>query len=189
LIDERPHRDTGFQPVHEDVQRRAAQFTSSSYDFRGNDRGILDARRDRYDGVMSLKTWWRGVRYTGYDRNGNAKYLAGRLADPSATAVDGVPAAVRDEALTLLCDSFDIPVRQIHHLRRDDELMAIYRSLIGPRSWDQFEFERLALALDNLPGRNFHIADVVRLKTVEDVIHEVASQRGLDLPDRIHGAP
>jgi hypothetical protein len=132
---------------------------------------------------MSLKTWWRGVRYSGYDRNGNAKYLAGRVADPSATAVEGVPAAVRDEALTLLCDSFEIPVRQIDHLRRDDELMEIYRSLTGPRSWDQFEFERLALALDKLPGRNVHIDDVVGLKTVEDVIREVASRRGQDLPD------
>src|SRR5205814_1808691 len=101
---------------------------------------------------MWLTQWIRGMCYSGYDRRGNAKYLLGRPSDPTACDVRGVPPDIRDEALALLCNSFDIPERQMHCLRPQDQLWAIYRSFVGPRFCDDFQFERLGLSLDKLPA-------------------------------------
>ena len=128
---------------------------------------------------MWLTQWIRGMCYSGYDRDGNAKYLLGRSNDPAQYEVDGVPAAIRDEALALLCDSFDIPECQKHCLRRDDELMAIYHSFVGPRFWDDMEFERLWMALDELPGGKLSSEEFEAIKTVEDVVRAVAKRRGI----------
>lgn len=125
---------------------------------------------------MWLKRWWRSVTYSGYDWHGNAKYLAGRVADPAATSVAGVSPGVRDRALKMLCDSFNIPERQMHCLHRHDELMAIYQSMSGPKLCDQFEFERLCLAIDGLSSGKADKVEASKLKTVEDVIREVADR-------------
>src|SRR5687768_13823761 len=117
---------------------------------------------------MWLTQWIRGICYSGYDRRGNAKYLLGRAVDPTQCDVEDVPPHIRDEALGLLCDSFDIPERQMHCLRRDDELMAIYRSFVGPRFWDDMEFERLGLSLDELPGPKMTTEEFIAIKTVGD---------------------
>jgi hypothetical protein len=128
---------------------------------------------------MCFTQWIRGMCYSGYDRRGNAKYLVGRDTDPALCDVDGVPATARDEALALLCDSFDIPERQMYCLRRDDALMAIYQSFVGPRSGDDTEFERLWMALDELPGGNLSSDGFEAIRTVEDVIRTVAKRRGM----------
>lgn len=128
---------------------------------------------------MWLIQWIRGISYSGYDRRGNAKYLLGRVADATQCDLDGVLPQVRDEALTLLCDAFDIPQRQMHCLRCDDELMAIYRSFVGPRFWDDLEFERLGLSLDELPGPKMTTEEFLAMKTVGDVIRAVATRRGI----------
>lgn len=91
----------------------------------------------------------------------------------------GVPEDVRDEALSLLCDSFDIPGRQMHCLRRDDELMAIYHSFVGPRSWDDFQFERLWFALEKLPGGKVGVEEFHRIKCVGDLIRFAAERRAI----------
>lgn len=128
---------------------------------------------------MWLTQWIRGMCYSGYDRNGNAKYLLGRINDPAQCEVEGVPAAIRDEALALLCDSFDIPERQIYCLRPNDELMAIYHSFVGPRSWDGMEFERLGMAIDELAGTPLSEQEAHAVRTVEDVVRVVAVRRGV----------
>jgi hypothetical protein len=128
---------------------------------------------------MRLVHWLRGICYSGYDRRGNAKYLLGRVADATQCDLEGVPPQVRDGALALLCDSFDIPERQMYCLRRDDELMAIYRSFVGPRFWDNLEFERLGLSLDKLPGPKMTTEEFLTMKTVGDVIRMVAARRGI----------
>jgi hypothetical protein len=128
---------------------------------------------------MWLTNWIRGLSYSGYDRDGNAKYLLGRANDSAQCEVDGVPAAIRDEALALLCDSFDIPERQMYCLRPDDELMAIYQSFVGPRSWDDMEFERLGMAIDELPGAPLSEQEAQAIKAVEDVVRVVAARRGI----------
>lgn len=125
---------------------------------------------------MWLRRWWRSVTYSGYDWHGNAKYLAGREADPASTSVEDVSPVVRDKALKILCDSFGIPQRQMHCLRRGDALMAIYQSLSGPKLCDQFEFLRLCLAIDDLTIGKADRVDVSKLLTVEDVIREVAGR-------------
>jgi len=125
---------------------------------------------------MWLKRWWRSLTYSGYDWHGNVKYLAGRAADPAATSVEDVSPEVRDKAMKILCESFGIPERQMHCLRRDDELMCVYQSLSGPKLCDQFEFLRLSLAIDDLPSGSADRVDVSKLKTVEDVIREVAAR-------------
>lgn len=122
--------------------------------------------------------------YSGIDRGGNAKYLLGRASDAAECDVDGVPPAVRDEALALLCDSFDIPEHQMHCLRRDDELMAIHRSFVGPRFWDDMEFVRLWMALDHLPGGALSAEQFEAIKTVEDVVRAVAGRRGWGVTGR-----
>jgi hypothetical protein len=128
---------------------------------------------------MWLTRWLRGISYSGYNRQGNAKYLLGRAADPTQCEVEGVPSEVRDEALNLLCESFDIPERQMYCLRPDDELMAIYRSFVGPRSWDDLEFERLWLELDDLPGGKVSTGEFHAISSVADLMRFVAARRGL----------
>ena len=127
---------------------------------------------------MWLTRWLRGLCYSGYDRCGNAKYLLGRDADPAQCDIDWVSSAVRDEALALLCDSFDIPEHQMYCLRRGDELMSIYQSFVGPRCWDDMEFERLWMALGELPGGKLSSDEFAGIKKVEDVVRAVAERRG-----------
>lgn len=115
--------------------------------------------------------------YSGYDRNGDVKYLVGRPIDPSQSNIEGVSPDIRDEALRMLCDSFDIPDRQLHCLSTDDELLTIYESLVGPRLSDDLEFERLAMALEELPGAPFGPAELADIKTVGDLIRAVAARR------------
>ncbi len=114
-----------------------------------------------------------------YDSRANLKYLLGRDANPAQCDVDGVPPAVRDEALAILCDSFDILERQMHCLRGDDELAAIYQSMVGPRLADSMEFERLWMSLDELRGEKVTAEEVETIKTVEDLIRAVARRRGI----------
>ena len=102
----------------------------------------------------------------GYDSAGDVKYLLGRASDPGLCVVPGVPAAVRDEALRIFCEDFDIPQRQMYCLRPDDELMAIYRSFVGRSS------------LDELPGPEPTDEELASVKTVADVIRLVARRRG-----------
>ena len=85
---------------------------------------------------------------------------------------------IRDEALGLLCDAFDMPAKQMHYLRPADELMWLYQAMIGPRWWDDLEFERLAISLDELPGPDLSDEAFRDLQTVEDVIRFVAERRG-----------
>ena len=129
-----------------------------------------------YTNSMWLRRWWRSLTYSGCDWHGDAKYLAGRVADPAAISVNGVSPDVRDTALKMFCECFGIPERQMHCLRRNDELMAIYQSMSGPKLCDQFEFERLCLAIDGLSNGEADRVDVSKLKTVEDVIREVADR-------------
>jgi hypothetical protein len=127
---------------------------------------------------MRFIEWIRSSFYSGYDRRGNAKCLLGRANDPAQCEIEGVSTADRDEALTLLCDSFDIPERQKYCLRPGDELMAIYRSFVGPRSWDEMEFERLETAINELPGAPLSEQESRAIKTVADVVRVVAARRG-----------
>ena len=84
---------------------------------------------------MRLMRFIRAFGYSGYDRRGNLRYLTDRSPDPESLRPEGVDTAVRDEALNMLCDAFDIPGRQRYCLRLDDELMAIYEAMVGPRWW------------------------------------------------------
>lgn len=127
---------------------------------------------------MWLTQLIRGLRYSGYDRRGNLKYLLGRAADPAMCDVSGVPPDVRDEALALLCESFDIPEQQMHCLRPGDELMAIYRSIVGPRFWDDMELERTRMAIDELPGPKLTDEEAQAVATVADLVRVVAARRG-----------
>jgi hypothetical protein len=117
--------------------------------------------------------------YSGYDWRGNAKYLLDRSTDAAQCDVPGVPDDVRDEALSTLCDSFDIPKRQMYCLRPHDELMAIYQSFVGPRYWDDLEFERLWMALDELPGEKLDVDAFQSIKSVGDLICFVAERRAM----------
>lgn len=128
---------------------------------------------------MWLTRLIRGMRYSGYDLHGDLKYLLGRTPDPTQCDMDGVPPEVRDEALAVLCDSFDIPERQMHCLRRDDELTAIYQSFVGPRFWDDMEFERLYMALGKFPGGKPSFEEFETIKTVGDVVCAVATRRAV----------
>ncbi len=129
---------------------------------------------------MFFTRWIRGMCYSGYDRRGNAKYLLGRADEPAQCDLDGVPPAIRDEALLMLCDSFDIPERQMYCLRPDDELMAIYQSFIGPRYWDDMEFERLGMALEKLLGTEISQSEFESIRSVRDLIYFVDARRGVD---------
>lgn len=106
----------------------------------------------------------------GYDLRGNVTFLSGRDPEPDALQIPGVPAATCEQTLKLLCNAFEIPLRQMHCLRLGDELMEIYRSFNGQRKWDRFEFESLWLALAELPAGKVESQDFHRLRTVEDVI-------------------
>jgi hypothetical protein len=135
-------------------------------------------------GLDELPRMWltqliRGMCYSGYDRNGTVKYLLGRSSDPGQCEVQGIPAAIRDEALAILCDSFDIPERQMYCLRPDDKLMAIYQSLVGRRLCDDMEFERLGIAINDLGGASLSEQEAQAIKTVEDLVRVVAARRGI----------
>jgi hypothetical protein len=119
---------------------------------------------------------WKHFWYRAHDRSGNAKFLLERVADPSASIVPEVPDSIRDEALRLICESFDIPVRQMYCLRADDELMALYRGINGPRNFDQLQFERLWLELEDLLTREVTATEFEKIKTVADVINVLASR-------------
>lgn len=125
---------------------------------------------------MWLKRLISALRHTGYDKHGNVKYLLGRDADPSECLIDGVSNSVRDEALRMLCDSFDIPERQMYCLRLTDDLGNIYRSYVGPRCWDDMEFERLRAAIEQLPGPELTDEMAESVRTVADVIRLVADR-------------
>jgi hypothetical protein len=126
---------------------------------------------------MRLIRWIRALRYSGHDSSGDAKFLIGRAVDPAQCNIEGVPPEVRDEALKLLCESFDIPQRQMYCLRADDELLAIYRSFVGPRPFDELQFENLWLSLDELPGPKVSPEEMETIKTVSDVARAVAARR------------
>jgi hypothetical protein len=112
----------------------------------------------------------------GYDRRGDAVFLANRPPDPEALQVAGIPAASPDQALELVCKAFEIPRRQMYCLRLSDELMDIYRSFNGMRSWDRLEYISLAMGLDRLAGGRVPREEVQQLQTVEDVIRFVSSR-------------
>jgi hypothetical protein len=133
---------------------------------------------------MSLKTWWRGFRYSSYDSRGNAKCLLGRETDPTQSDVEGVPPEVRDAALKAICKSFDITQKQMYCLRATDELMTIYRDMNGPRTFDQLQFERLGFEIEDAVGSQLSVSEILNIKTVADVIRGVAQRRGItDLHD------
>jgi hypothetical protein len=127
---------------------------------------------------MWFKQWLHNRSFSGYDRDGNAKFLLGRSADPKACEMEGVPAEARDTALALLCEAFDIPQGQLYCLRPNDDLMALYASFVGPRSYDEMQFERLGIAIDELPGEALSASEAEVIRTVADVIRVVASRRG-----------
>ena len=52
--------------------------------------------------------------------------------------------------------------------------MAIYNSMVGPRSWDDMEFERLRMNLEASLGRDLSVEEFESLETVGDVVHLVA---------------
>ena len=113
----------------------------------------------------------------GYDRRGNATFLSGRVPDPAVLEIAGVTVAARDEALNLVCESFEIPRRQMYCLRLNDQLMELYRSFNGARNWDRLEYESLGLALDALPGGRIPHEEFRELQTVEDLIRFVSTRR------------
>ena len=133
------------------------------------------ARRKR------VMRWLRGLAYSAYDGHGKLKFLLCRSSDVRAWLAESPPTAPEtlEKALNLLCSSFDIPTSQRHCLRPDDDLMAIYKSKVGPRSCDSFEFERLVIELSGLPGPKLTHQDVSSLKTVGDVVRLAAAR----LPD------
>jgi len=130
--------------------------------------------------IQGVRRFTQAFGYSGYDRRGDLKYLAGRSPDPAALDIDGVDPAVRDEALLLLCDAFDIPERQRYCLRLDDRLMAIYESMVGPRWWDDLEFGRLWMNIDELPGRDLTEEQCRAIETVADVIRVVSRRRSVE---------
>ena len=127
---------------------------------------------------MGLTRWLRAISYTGFDRRGRLKVLQARPPSPEAVDVPNVSPDIRDEALGLLCDAFDIPAQQMHCLRPADELMGLYQAMIGPRWWDDLEFERLAISLDEVTGPDLSDEAFRGLRTVGDVIRFVAERRG-----------
>lgn len=131
----------------------------------------MDLRR------MSFRRFFQAFGYSGYDRSGRLKILVGRPAAPEAVSVAGVADTVRDEALQLLCDAFDIPAHQQYCLRLNDSLASLYQARIGPRWWDDMEFERLVLAFNELPGPELTTEQLQAITTVEDVIRLVAERR------------
>jgi hypothetical protein len=129
---------------------------------------------------MLLIKWIRGLCYSGYDWRGDAKYLLGRAVDPTQSDVEGVPPDIRDEALGLLCQAFDIPERQKHCLRGNDALFDIYRSFTGPRFWDELQYERLGMSLDKLPAGKVDPKEFFeRVLTVADLVRFTAARRGI----------
>ena len=123
--------------------------------------------------------WSRGISYSGYDRHGKLKYLSGRPDDPGVWSAHPRPVEPEqsEEALHLLCDAFDIPEDQKYCLRPEDDLMAIYGSIVGPRSWDDMEFERLWMNLDESLGRDLSKQEFESLSTVGDVVRLVAGRQ------------
>ena len=130
--------------------------------------------------AMRLRRFIQAFGYTGYDRRGELKVLVGRKQSSASTDIDGVSVEVRDEALEILCDSFDIPKTQQYMLRLEDTLAFLYKAMVGPKWGDDMEYERLALALDALPGAVVASDEFQAIKTVADLIRFVAQRRGID---------
>jgi hypothetical protein len=126
---------------------------------------------------MWLTSWWRSLNFNAYDKRGNAKFLLNREADPKKTAVEGISSEVRDQALTLLCKSFNIHMRQMYCLRLDDDLMAIHRLMDGTKALSKLEFDSSRLALNDLPGPPMTATEWHAINTVEDLIRLVASRQ------------
>lgn len=126
-----------------------------------------------------MRVWWGRVNayHNPYDKQGNFVFLLDRPADPAQSGVAGVTAEIRDESLAMLCECFGIPKRQMHCMRADDELMELYRNIVGPRFWDDCEFEELALRLDQLPGEKLGDTVFERISTVGDLFGYVAERR------------
>ena len=70
--------------------------------------------------VSAFKRWWTDFDYSPYDRRGNAQCLAGRKSDPAQLNLPDNSPVVRDQALELFCDAFNIPSRQMYCLRPED---------------------------------------------------------------------
>jgi hypothetical protein len=126
---------------------------------------------------MTIAQLWKNLRHRSHDCRGDAKFLRGRPIDASASAMPGVPDSVRDDALGLICDSFEIPRRQMYCLRRDDALLMIYDGINGPRDFDLFQFERLGFALEKYLCRVVSPREIVNGATVADIIQLVAAGR------------
>ena len=127
---------------------------------------------------MRLARLLQSLSYRAYDGHGRLKYLLGRPNDATAWA-NAERSLGRDNvntALRLVCQAFEIPESQMYCLRPDDDLLEIYRSKVGPRCWDGFEFERLALDLDQLPGPRLPVQAVASLKTIGDLARLVADR-------------
>ena len=99
-------------------------------------------------GLMKILTkLWESLTYSAYE-DGKVKLLLGRESDPDALALPDVPAEMVDAVLTIICHSFDIPECQKYCLRLDDNLGDIYRACVRISGIDNFEYERLILALE-----------------------------------------
>ncbi len=104
-----------------------------------------------------------------YDSLRRFKFLLGRPSDPGACGVEGVPGDVTEKALQIFCDSFDIPAEQVHCLRPADTIAEIYKAMIGKRSWDDMEYERLAMALEEALGRKILDDEFLAISTIGEL--------------------
>jgi hypothetical protein len=106
------------------------------------------------------------------------RVLRGREADFAQRRIEGLDDRVVEQVLSLICDAFLIPRRQRHCLRPDDTLMWLY---LDGRRWrfcDHMEFELLYLGLGDAFGVELSESEVLRIKTVGDVVRVVGANAG-----------
>jgi hypothetical protein len=109
------------------------------------------------------------------DLFGRLRYLRGRAPDPTLCQIVGIDPHFTERAVGLICSAFSIPAGQQYCLRPDDTLMALYLGGYKRRFVDNMEFESLFGDLNQAVGRQMDEAEMLGIKTVEDVIRFLAA--------------
>lgn len=113
-----------------------------------------------------------------WDRAGRLRLLLDRRDDPAACRARGLSHDTVDLGLRMICESFDIPLEQVHCLRPDDRIFGLYSAVVAGRSHDEHEMLRLVCSMDQAIQRRIEPAELNALDTVADLLQFL--QEGID---------
>ena len=125
----------------------------------------------------SFLHWLKGGLWNrAYNQVGDALFLVEREHLEVAEISSDCPQEIVNEVLELVCESFDIPERQMGQLREGGRIWTIYESIRASSFHDDMELERLSTAIEERVQGFEMTSEFLQHATVGDLFQLLAKQ-------------